>query len=388
MLETKFEINNGAGLKSPITCETESSEHPEIPCNGEGRFMIAGPAGSDLTSVLRMGEYSAAKAFVSGELNVSGDLCAAIRLVCQRKHSVLGCLWFSLAARLAASVASLTSNRGTALRNIRFHYDRSNAFYRKFLDTRMLYSAGDFSDPARSLEEAQIKKLDRISSELGLKPNDRFLDVGCGWGALVLYAAERYEVNAVGCTLSRNQLELARSLVKGRGLDRRVIIENRDYRDLQGRFDKIASVGMFEHLGRRHLGEYFRKIYSLLDDHGVFLNRGIIRPENVSAGPATLFLQRKVFPGGELVHLAEVVREAERAGFEVRDVQDFRRDYALTCRAWVSRLLQNADTCTALVGLEIYRTWLLYLAASAVSFEDGVTDAAQITFEKRRPAIA
>jgi cyclopropane-fatty-acyl-phospholipid synthase len=162
-----------------------------------------------------------------------------------------------------------------------------------------------------------------------------------------------------------------------------VTIENADYRDLQGRFDKIASVGMFEHVGCSNMGGYFRKVLSLLDDGGRFLNRGIVRPENVSLDAATLFLQRRVFPGGELMHLADIVREAERAGFGVLEAEDFRKDYALTCRAWVSRLVQNEETCRVLVGKETYRTWLLYLAASAVSFEDGVTDAAQITLEKR-----
>jgi cyclopropane-fatty-acyl-phospholipid synthase len=351
--------------------------------NGDGRFTIDGPAGSGLDAIVRMDAYSAARAFVSGELRVQGDLCAAIRFFSQRKHSFAVDLWFSLTATVAQSAASWVGSRSAAARNIRFHYDRSNAFYRQFLDSRMLYSAADFSDPASSLDDAQIKKLDRICRQLGLRPDERFLDVGCGWGGLVLHAAEQFGVSAVGCTLSLDQLEFASSTVKDRGLEGRVTIENTDYRDLRGRFDKISSVGMFEHVGRRHMGGYFRKIYSLLDDRGMFLNRGIVRPENVPLDAATLFLQRKVFPGGELMHLADIVREAERAGFGVLEVQDFRRDYAVTCRAWVSRLLQNEGPCSVLVGIETYRTWLLYLAASAVSFEDGVTDAVQITLEKR-----
>ena len=358
---------------------------PQSPgCNGDSRFTIDGPAGFDMDHVLRMDEYSAANAFVNGELTIRGDLCAAIQFFRRQRRPRARQAWFSLAAWLTQVVGSLQTGREAAARNIRFHYDRCNAFYRQFLDSRMLYSAGDFSGSTRSLEEAQAKKLDQVCRTLDLRPNERFLDVGCGWGGLVIYAAERFGVRAAGCTLSRDQLEFARSAVRGRGLEQRVTIEETDYRDLGGRFDKIASVGMFEHVGRGHLPEYFRNIYSLLDSRGVFLNRGIVRPETESAGPATLFLEESVFPGGALAHLADVVREAERAGFGVLAVEDFRRDYALTCRAWVARLLENAETCRALAGETTYRTWLLYLAASAVSFEDGDTDAAQVTFEKRQ----
>jgi cyclopropane-fatty-acyl-phospholipid synthase len=350
--------------------------------------MIVAPGNSELQHIPYMDEYSAANAFINGKLTVHGDLCSAIRFFGRQQRPLVRELWFSVGARLKQVADSLLNGRDTRARNIRFHYDRSNEFYRQFLDSRMLYSAADFSDPSSSLEEAQAKKLDGICRKLDLRPNQRFLDVGCGWGALVIDAAERFGVNAVGCTLSHNQLEFARAVVKDHGLDRRVTIEEIDYRDIQGCFDKIASVGMFEHVGRKLLSGYFSKLYSLLDDRGLFLNRGIVRPETTSVGPATLFLQRKVFPGGGLVHLADVVREAEQAGFGVLEVQDLRQDYALTCRAWVNRLVQHAETCIALVGEATYRTWLLYLAASAVNFEDGVTDAVQATFEKRRKTHA
>lgn len=357
-------------------------------CNGDGRFMILAPGDAELNRISRLDEYSAAKAFVNGKLTVRGDLCAAIRFFSRQKPHFLRQVWFSLAAKLVQLSDSSTNGRHTAVRNIRFHYDRSNAFYRQFLGPQMLYSAADFSDRAVSLEEAQERKLEGICRRLDLHPNQRFLDVGCGWGALVAHAAERFGVTAVGCTLSRDQYEFARSVVRECGLDKQVAVQERDYRDLQGNFDKIASVGMFEHVGRKRLRGYFQKIYSLLDDRGLFLNRGIVRPETVSVGPATLFLQRNVFPGGELVHLADVVREAELAGFGVLGMKNLRQDYALTCHAWVDRLVQNAETCIALTGEVTYRTWLLYLAASAVNFEDGVTDAVEVTFEKGRSAHA
>lgn len=351
-------------------------------CKGDDRFTIAAsPSGPN--DICTLDDYSAAKAFVQGKLTVQGDLLAAIRFFLSRKHSFAKQLWFSIAARLTCFARALLNSPGRAAQNIRFHYDRSNVFYQQFLDSRMIYSAGDFSDPSRSLEEAQTKKLDQVCRTLDLHPNEQLLDVGCGWGGLLIYAAEKFGVNGVGCTLSKQQLAFARAGVRDHGLDGRVTIEEADYRDLHGGFDKIASIGMFEHVGRKHLREYFRKIYSLLKDGGVFLNRGIIRPENVSVGPETLFLQREVFPGGDLVHLADVVLEAERAGFAVMEIEDIRRSYALTCRAWVARLMENAEKCCRLVGEATYRTWLLYLAASAVSFENGTTDAAQVTFEKR-----
>jgi cyclopropane-fatty-acyl-phospholipid synthase len=189
-------------------------------------------------------------------------------------------------------------------------------------------------------------------------------------------------VVAHGCTLSPQQLQFANALIKSRGLTDRVSVNLCNYLDLQGTYDKIASVGMFEHVGRKNLPTYFRKVHSILAEGGLFLNRGIVRPEGVSDGPETLFLQRNVFPGGQLVHLAEVVREGERAGFDVLSMEELRIHYARTCRAWVERLRTNEEACQRLVGAATYRTWLLYLAASAVNFEAGVTGAAQVTFRQ------
>ena len=215
-----------------------------------------------------------------------------------------------------------------------------------------------------------------------LKPGERFLDIGCGWGGLIAYAAKHYGVRGFGCTLSNQQLEFARDLVRRRGIADRVAIEPLDYRDLNESFDKIASVGMFEHVGRSRLAGYFKKVYSLLNRGGLFLNRGVVRPQGVSDGPETLFLQKYVFPGGELVHLDDVVREGERVGFTAVAMEDLRKHYALTCRAWAKNLQQHEESCRSLVGEVIYRTWLLYLAASAVRFEDRHTSAAEVLFRK------
>jgi len=155
-----------------------------------------------------------------------------------------------------------------------------------------------------------------------------------------------------------------------------------DYRDLPGRFDRISSIGMFEHVGKRRLGEYFRRIHGMLEPGGRFINSGISRPQDVHDDPQTRFLLKRVFPGGELAHLSDLIREAERAGFSILDLRNLRADYARTCREWVANLKSNLDGCVALVGETIYRTWLLYLAASACSFEKGESEVFSIVMTR------
>jgi cyclopropane-fatty-acyl-phospholipid synthase len=264
-----------------------------------------------------------------------------------------------------------------------YSLDRSNDFYRLFLDSRMQYSEGHFTGPECSLEDAQEAKLDRICRHLDVRPGQSFLDIGCGWGGLLIYAAARFGVHATGCTLSRQQRQLASEVVTRKGLAERVEIREMDYRDLTGQFDRIASIGMFEHVGPKRMATYFRKVYSLVVPDGLFLNRGIVRPQLESNNPGTLFVQRRVFPGAGLTPLAEVVRDAEGAGFEVVSMESVRRHYARTCRAWVANLMANEEKCRQLVDKVTYRTWLLYLAASAVNFEDGRIDCVEVVFGKR-----
>lgn len=349
-----------------------------------GRFAIIAAGSTDANEYLHLDAYSAAKAFIDGKYAIRGDVFAAIRFFIGQPHNKFRAALFTVLARLERMrIGLFAGQRGKAKRDIGFHYNRSNEFYRQFLDSRMMYSAAHFGGPTVSLEDAQREKLDRICQDLRLRRGDRFLDIGCGWGGLVVHAAENFGVNSFGCTLAREQLEAARQSVGARGLAGRVTVDLRDYRDLKGTFDKIASVGMFEHVGRKRLRGYFETVHRMLEKDGLFLNRGVVRPPGGHDGPDTLFIQRHVFPGGELVHLHDVVREGERAGFEVIGIEDLRMHYALTCREWVKNLERNVEACKSIAGERTYRTWLLYLAASAVGFEEDRISCAQVLFAKR-----
>jgi cyclopropane-fatty-acyl-phospholipid synthase len=323
-------------------------------------------------------------AFVSGEFDVSGDLFAAIRWKMDAPSRGIAGWARRTTARLASlGVERWFQTRRQAARNIQYHYDASNDFYELFLDSRLVYSCAYFKDPAWSIDQAQAAKLEYICRKLDVQPGERFLDIGCGWGALILRAAGEHGAVATGCTLSRNQFQTAKQRIRENGLDGRVTVLETDYRDLEGCYDKIASVGMFEHVGRKRLGEYFRKCYSLLAPGGLFLNHGVIRPQLVKETAETVFWTKQVFPGAQTVHLADVILEAENAGFEVLDVENLRPHYALTCRAWVERLRQHEAECLRLVGREKYRSWLLLLAAASFAFEDGQTDLCQVLLAKR-----
>lgn len=278
----------------------------------------------------------------------------------------------------------LTGRRHSLRRDreaVRSHYDVGNDFYALWLDERMVYSCGYFTREDATLDEAQAAKLDHSCRKLRLQPGERFLDIGCGWGSLVIHAAERYGVEATGITLSEPQAQLARERIAAAGLQDRCRIEVRDYRELPGeaRFDKIASIGMVEHVGRSRLGTYFETAYRLLEPGGLFLNHGIVElpglrtralrdlPVNLVWRPRS-FLDRYVFPDGELLPFAEVVGEAEEAGFETRDVESLREHYAMTLRHWVRRLEANHDAAVALVGERTYRVWRLYMSGSARAF--------------------
>jgi cyclopropane-fatty-acyl-phospholipid synthase len=345
-------------------------------------FAVNARTERQLSVFLRENAYSAATAFIRGEFDVEGDIIRAIRWRASQPRSGIAEWFLSAAAKLARTCFSLKSK---AAGNIQFHYDRSNQFYGTFLDSRMVYSCGYFKQSTDSLDEAQSAKLDYICRKLRVERGDRFLDIGCGWGGLLFHAAEHYGATCTGCTLSPSQIAFVQEKLGDRRLGKRISLLESDFQQVRGRFDKIASVGMFEHVGRRRLRSYFDHIAGLLTEDGLFLNHAIARPQTIKDGAETLFLQRKVFPGGDLLYVSDVTRSAEEAGFELLDLENLRPHYALTCRAWVGRLQAAAGECMRLVSRDVYRTWLLYLAACAASFEEGGTDIYQALFAKRSP---
>lgn len=260
---------------------------------------------------------------------------------------------------------------------IEFHYDLTNAFYELFLDPEMVYSCAYFTDWDNDLAQAQVDKLDMICRKLRLKPGDRFLDIGCGWGALVCHAARSYGVKAHGITLSAEQLSFAEDKVRALGLADRVTLEFIDYIDLQGTFDKIASVGMYEHIGLDNIPAYMRKIRSLLSEDGLFLNHAISRRAKRQGlwsnrlRPEQRALAKYVFPGGALDDIGNTVQQMERAGFEVQDVEAWRMHYARTCTLWHDRLIEQREAAIAAVGEAKYRIYVAYLAGCAISFHRG-----------------
>jgi cyclopropane-fatty-acyl-phospholipid synthase len=349
------------------------------------------------------------EAYLRGDIDIEGDIWAAIDAGRSfdprrfgRRLPRLARLALELrrgappapALRRRARLAGRRHSKARDMAAVRFHYDVGNEFFALWLDRRLVYSCAYFESPDMTLDAAQEAKLDLICRKLRLAPGMRLLDIGCGWGSLVTFAAERYGVEAVGVTLSQPQASWATADIARRGLQDRARVLVRDYRDLGslGSFDAVASVGMFEHVGRARLPDYFAAALRSVRPGGLFLNHGIA----TTAGTARLpfgarlpfssrlqfgdggFVGRYVFPDGELVTVAEAADLARCGGFELLDVQSLRQHYALTLRAWVERLEANATRARELVDEEVYRTWRLYMAAARRGFEDGSLDVAQL----------
>ena len=265
---------------------------------------------------------------------------------------------------------------------VRHHYDVSNAFYRMVLGPTLVYSCAYFATPDEDLDAAQTRKLELICRKLRLQPGDRLLDVGCGWGSLVLHAAREHGVRAVGVTLSEPRPSLARERIRAAGMEDRCEIRVADYREVDdGPYDKVASVGMYEHVGRTQLAHYVARVGELLREGGLFLNHGIVRAVPNPWGRHS-FIARYVFPDGELCPVGAVVDAMERNGFEVRDDESLREHYALTLRRWVGNLAANREAAIAEAGEERERVWRLYMTGAAMSFEEGDISVHQVLAAK------
>lgn len=335
------------------------------------------------------GELGFARAYVAGDIELDGDIYALLGLRSRLPSPKLTPRqWVEAVRRLRPSdlvplalppeeahigmLGRLHTRRRDAAA-IHHHYDVSNDFYELVLGPAMVYSCALWDDPAVGLDAAQWAKMELICQKLALRPGLRLLDVGCGWGSLVRHAARHHGVEAVGVTISTEQADYARRRVAEDGLSDRVEIRVQDYRDVRdGPYDAVSSVGMFEHVGLARLAEYFERIHALTSPRGRFLNHAISRPAGQDAAIARRsFVQRYVFPDGELHEVGSVITAMQAAGFEARHMEDLREHYALTLRAWVANLEQHWDEAVADVGINRARIWRLYMAGSAVGFEDG-----------------
>ncbi len=278
---------------------------------------------------------------------------------------------------------------GSGKEAIQHHYDISNEFYALFLDERMVYTCGYFTDWSNGIDQAQADKLDHICRKLRLQPGEHLLDIGCGWGAMLIYAAKHYGVTGHGVSLSEEQTALARERIRAEGLEDRITIEIKSYEDLDGQFDKISSIGMFEAVGSANYDTYFSTVNRLLKPGGLYMHHAISRrAKRTKKGFRRKSAEHKalvkyIFPGGELDHLGMSIENLEGHGFEVHDVENLREHYGRTCRLWAERLNARFDEAIAEVGAPKARLWLLYLTGCALAFERGTVQINQTLASKR-----
>jgi cyclopropane-fatty-acyl-phospholipid synthase len=362
------------------------------------------------SAVLNHDPLVLAESYFRGELEIEGDFFAALSI---KDH--LQALQMSAGEQIRAAAmalrlklqnaASRKAKRAAALAHapnvkahskaenreaIHFHYDVSNDFYSLWLDRAMVYSCAYFESPETDLDTAQQAKLEHICRKLSLKPGEKFLDIGCGWGALVVHAAKHYGVRAHGVTLSPQQLRVAQDRIADAGLTDLVSVELMDYRDLPGEslYDKVASVGMFEHVGLKNLPVYFETVHRLLKPRGLFLNHGITHDtEGWERNLSTEFINRYVFPDGQLDTIGNIQRVMERSKLEISDVEGLRQHYALTLRRWVARLESHRERALQYVNEPTYRVWRMYMAAAALDFELGKIGIYQVLASKRAAGV-
>ena len=337
---------------------------------------------------LAMGEIgNVGAAIVEGRVAIEGNMrqlmaVATALLKMDPTTSDSGGGWWQRVIQRTRSMAAHTLSHDA--RNIQFHYDLSDDFYALWLDPRRVYSCAYYRTPDLSLAKAQEAKLDLICRKLNLQRGERFLDIGAGWGGLLLWAAENYGVDATGITLSRNQFAHVQRLIDERGLGDRVRVKLLDYRELKADqpFDKIASVGMFEHVGRAQMVRYFETVHRLLRPGGLLMNHGItsggVDNAQLGAGMGD-FIERYIFPGGELLHVSIVQRDMALAGLEMVDTENLRPHYAKTLWAWSDALEARLGEASRILndqygedkGGKALRAYRLYLAGSAMGFERG-----------------
>lgn len=387
------ELAEATGVALPVRLWDGSELGPEA----EYRIVLEHPEALRAL-LLPPSDLSAGEAYVVGHVDVEGDLVAAMaeleglaerRPPARRLVRLLGHLLAhprptSDARQRRARLRGRRRNKRRDREAIAFHYDHPQALYDAFLDDELVYSCAYFDDPDGSLEAAQRRKLDLVCRKLRLGPGSRLLDIGCGYGSLLAHAAERYGATGVGVTLSERQVEIGQRRLADRGLDGVAEVRLQDYRDVEGSFDAVCSIGMIEHVGPQQLGPYHERVEGLLRPGGLALTHGIVTGDAdwVRRGSERTFISKHVFPDGGLVPAWRVVRDAERAGLDLLDVEQLRPHYALTLRAWVRRLEERHDEVVAAVGERTFRTWRAYMAGSAAAFEAGRIGVVQVLLGK------
>ncbi|MEK9803901.1 MAG: cyclopropane-fatty-acyl-phospholipid synthase family protein [Curvibacter sp.] len=328
---------------------------------------------------------SLGEAYVEGLIDVEGSVDDILDMAHRLAEAGSGS-----ESRLTRIVRHFRHSKKSDREAVQYHYDVSNDFYQAWLDPRMVYSCAYFERGDETLEEAQLKKIDHILTKVQLQPGQRLLDIGCGWGALVIRAAQKFGARCVGITLSQRQFELATERVRAAGLQDQVEIRLQDYRDVQGPFDRITSVGMFEHVGLDYLQGYFARIRELLADEGWVLNHGITSTDandgETSHGGGR-FIDRYVFPQGELPHIGTVLKTLQAGGLEALDVESLRRHYARTTALWSQAFEAHGEKLRAMVDERRWRIWRVYLAGCQWAFEHDEISLYQVLCRKAgRPA--
>jgi cyclopropane-fatty-acyl-phospholipid synthase len=373
-------------VKLPLRLELWNGQR--IDFSGDApRVTIRLPQASAARYLLTPSLSNLGTAYVEGAIEVKGAASDMIAVVNALARSSL-----QPAGKLARIVRTFTHDRHRDAESIRYHYDVSNEFYQQFLDPAMVYSCAYFENGDEDLATAQQKKIDHILTKLRVQPGHTLLDIGCGWGALVIRAAQRFGARCVGITLSENQHALAVERVKAAGLADRIDIRLQDYRDVRGTFDRITSVGMFEHVGIRHLPEYFAIISRLLAEDGVAMNHGITStdPDNGETPyGGGEFIQKYVFPHGELAHIGEVLKAMQQGNLEAYDVENLRRHYARTLAIWTENFEAKTERVKELAGEKRFRIWHVYLAGCSYAFDQDWISLYQIVCGKagRHPRV-
>ena len=365
------------GMDLPVNVEFWTGKRVSLGDFPRVRLVLHRPAA--LKALARPGLGKIGRAYVEGDIDIDCDIHDLVRFA----ESLCGPQQVDLKKRDSDDWKWWWHTRLFDRRAINYHYDVSNEFFALWLDRQRVYSCAYFRKPDDSLDLAQQQKIDHICRKLNLQRGERLLDIGCGWGALIFRAAEQYGAHATGITLSEQQFAYVQEEIRARNLAGRCDVRLLDYRDVpeDPPFDKIASVGMFEHVGKKRLAGYFAKIYRLLKPGGMVMNHGLTSAGLHSGGlspDVADFIEHYVFPGGEIPHLSKEIELMARANLECLDVECMRPHYVKTLWHWVERLDARRDEVCALVGEKKYRIWRIYMAGYALAFQRGWVSVDQV----------